>query len=51
MEMLLEEWMIIITGIVVSQERSRDYNADIQIYTIRYAMLEQLRNPPEGRTL
>ena len=28
--------------------RSRSYNADIQVYTVRYAMVEQLRNPPNG---
>lgn len=32
-----------------SQVRSRQYNADIQIHTVRHAMLEQLRNPPAGR--
>ena len=31
------------------QVRSRQYNADIQIHTVRHAMLEQLRNPPAGR--
>lgn len=30
------------------QKRSSEYNADIQVYTIRYAMTEQLRNPPAG---
>lgn len=34
-----------------SQEQSKAYNADIQVYTIRYAMTEQLRNPPEGMPL
>lgn len=29
--------------------RSRGYNADIQVYTVRYAMVEQLRNPPTGK--
>lgn len=28
--------------------RSRGYNADIQVHTVRYAMVEQLRNPPAG---
>lgn len=26
----------------------RKYNADIQVHTVRYAMLEQLRHPPKG---
>ena len=30
------------------QVRSREYNADIQVHTVRHAMLEQLRNPPSG---
>ena len=34
--------------LLYAQARSSEYNADIQLYTIRYAMLEQLRNPPEG---
>lgn len=29
--------------------RSRGYNADIQVHTVRYAMVEQLRNPPAGK--
>lgn len=33
---------------MLSQVRSRQYNADIQIHTVRHAMLEQLRNPPAG---
>lgn len=28
--------------------RSRGYNADIQVHTVRYAMVEQLKNPPAG---
>ena len=32
------------------QTRSRQYNADIQVHAVRYAMLEQLRNPPTGKT-
>ena len=31
------------------ETRSRGYNADIQVHTVRYAMVEQLRNPPTGR--
>ena len=30
------------------QAQSRKYNADIEVYTLRYAMVEQLRNPPKG---
>ena len=30
------------------QAQSRKYNADIEVYTVRYAMVEQLRNPPKG---
>lgn len=29
-------------------KRSNQYNANIQVHTIRHAMLEQLRNPPRG---
>jgi len=31
------------------QRRGRMYNADLQVHTIRHAMLEQLRNPPAGQ--
>ena len=33
------------------QTRSRQYNADIEVHTVRYAMLEQLRHPPKGTSL
>jgi len=37
-----------IRGTEEGNVRSRQYNADIQIHTVRHAMLEQLRNPPAG---
>lgn len=37
-----------IKGSTEGNTRSQKYNADIQVYTIRYAMLEQLRSPPQG---
>lgn len=37
-----------IKGSPEGNARSKKYDADIQVYTIRYAMLEQLRNPPKG---
>ena len=30
------------------QAQSRKFNADIEVYTLHYAMVEQLRNPPKG---
>ena len=35
--------------LALPQVRSKEYNADIQVHTVRHAMLEQLRNPLQVR--
>ena len=35
----------------VLQDRSAEYNARLHPYTVRYAMLDQLRHPPQGTHL
>lgn len=30
------------------QAKGAEYNGDLHVHTVRYAMLEQLRNPPAG---
>ncbi|XP_065914560.1 ubiquitin conjugation factor E4 A-like [Dysidea avara] len=37
-----------IQGTEEGNAKSAEYNSDLHVHTVRYAMLEQLRNPPAG---
>jgi len=39
----------LVAKVLLLQAKSAEYNADLHVHTVRYAMLEQLRNPPAGK--